>query len=387
MGKSRVRFFVNRGIWALVFKDLINIFRDRQLLILIFLAPFFYMTVYGFALNPSVQEVSLGVVDYAQTSASRELIATLTMSDIVSPRVQTIREQDLERSLLAGKIKVALVIPPNFERQLADDKLAEVQIIIDGVDANRVGIVQSYLSRIIRQYHYRNENVPESSLIDLRTKILYNPGLVSSWYFVPGVMGVILTAISTFAASSTMTAEKDYGTFEQLILTPLRPWELILGKLMPLLGIVLFMMLLSNFFSQIIFDLPFRGSWLMFIVSTCVYILLTSELGLLLGLLNQNMLQAFLTTLFINLPLIQLSGAYTPIEAMLPFFQKLTVINPLRYYIFMLRSILLKGSGFQILWQPLLFLITVTLGLFIICLFVLQRQQYYSDTNKLKSGD
>ncbi|WP_088240712.1 ABC transporter permease [Calothrix rhizosoleniae] len=371
----KVKFFSNRGMWAVVFKDITSIFRDRQLLITIVLAPLFYMIVYGFALNPSVQELSLGVVDYAQTTASREFIAILATSDVVTPRVETLQEKDLQRSLMAGDIKVALVIPPNFERRLAEDKLADVQLLIDGVDANRVGIIQSYLSQIIRQYRYGNDNLPESSLINLQTKILYNPGLVSSWYFVPGVVGVILTAISTFAASSTMTAEKDYGTFEQLSLTPLRPWELIVGKLIPLLGIVLFMVLIANFFSQIVFDLPFRGSWLMFLITTSVYILLTSELGLLVGLLNQNLLQAFLTTLFINVPLVQLSGAYTPIEAMPSFFQTLTLVNPLRHYIFILRSVLIKGVGFQLLWQPLLFLMIVTLGLFVLCLSLFKRQK------------
>ncbi|NEP30548.1 ABC transporter permease [Moorena sp. SIO3B2] len=333
MAKRKLGFFPGKGVWAVVLKEMTNIFRDRQLITTIVLVPVFFVMFYGFALNPSVEQVSLGVVDYAQTSASREFVATLTASDVVVPTVQTLQEKNLERSLLAGKIKVALVIPPEFDQQLSQGNLAEVQLLIDGVDANRVGILQGYLSQIIRQYRYRNDNSPDSSLINLQTTILYNPGLVSSWYFVPGVLGVILTAISTFAASSTMTAEKDYGTFEQLLLTPLLPWEVLLGKLLPLLGIILVMVLITNGFSQVVFNLPFRGSWLMFMTSTIVYILLTSELGLILGLLNQNMLQAFLTTLFINVPLVQLSGAYTPIEAMPPLFQGLTLLDPLRYYI------------------------------------------------------
>ncbi|NEP50210.1 MAG: ABC transporter permease, partial [Moorea sp. SIO3C2] len=252
MGKRKLGFFSGIGVWAVVIKDMTNIFRDRQLIITIVLAPLFYMTVYGFALNPSVEQVSLGVVDYAQTSASREFVATLTASDVVVPTVQTLQEKNLERSLLAGKIKVALVIPPEFDRQLSQGNLAEVQVLIDGVDANRVGILQGYLSQIIRQYRYRNDNSSDSSLINLQTTILYNPGLVSSWYFVPGVLGVILTAISTFAASSTMTAEKDYGTFEQLLLTPLLPWEVLLGKLLPLLAITLVMVVIATGFSQVV---------------------------------------------------------------------------------------------------------------------------------------
>ncbi len=375
MAKSKLGFFPGKGVWAVFMKEMTNIFRDRQLITTIVLVPVFFVMFYGFALNPSVEQVSLGVVDYAQTSASREFVATLTASDVVVPTVQTLQEKNLERSLLAGEVKVALVIPPEFDRQLSQGNLAEVQVLIDGVDANRVGILRGYLSQIIRQYRYRNDNSPDSSLINLQTTILYNPGLVSSWYFVPGVLGVILTAISTFAASSTMTAEKDYGTFEQLLLTPLLPWEVLLGKLLPLLGIILVMVLITNGFSQVVFNLPFRGSWLMFITSTIVYIVLTSELGLILGLLNQNMLQAFLTTLFINVPLVQLSGAYTPIEAMPPLFQGLTLLDPLRYYIFILRSVLLKGIGFDLLWQPLLLLVIVAVGLFLLCLYLFKWQK------------
>ncbi|NES43204.1 ABC transporter permease [Moorena sp. SIO2C4] len=378
MAKRKLGFFPGKGVWAVVLKEMTNIFRDRQLITTIVLVPVFFVMFYGFALNPSVEQVSLGVVDYAQTSASREFVATLTASDVVVPTVQTLQEKNLERSLLAGEVKVGVVIPPEFDRQLSQGNLAEVQVLIDGVDANRVGILRGYLSQIIRQYRYRNDNSPDSSLINLQTTILYNPGLVSSWYVVPGVLGVILTAISTFAAASTMTTEKDYGTFEQLLLTPLLPWEVLLGKLLPLLAITLVMVLMATGFSQVVFDLPFRGSWLIFITSTCVYIVLTSELGLILGLLNQNMLQAFLTTLFINLPLVQLSGAYTPIEAMPPLFQGLTLLDPLRYYIFILRSVLLKGIGFDMLWQPLLLLVIVAVGLFILCLYLLKWQKYHN---------
>lgn len=374
MANGKFPFFAGNGIFAILFKDLINMGRDRQLIVVFILAPLLYMTIYGFALNPSVEQVSLGVVDYAQTEASRELIDTLTASNVVVPKVPTFDEKHLTRSLLAGEIKVALIIPPTFNRQLtADEKTAEVQLLLDGVDANRVGIVQSYLRQIIAQYP-DEDNAAQPSLLNLQTTIPYNPGLVSSWYFVPGVLGVILTGISTFAAAATMTAEKDYGTFEQLLLTPLLPWEVLLGKLLSLLAIILVMVGMAMGFARLVFDLPFRGSVLLFVISTCIYILLASELGLILGLLTQNLLQAFLASFFMNLPLIQLSGAYTPIEAMPPLFQKLTLLDPLRYYILIVRSVLLKGNGFDVLWQPLLLLGIVTLGLFGICIKLFQQE-------------
>ncbi|MGK7929905.1 MAG: ABC transporter permease [Microcystaceae cyanobacterium] len=364
------------GILSLFSKDITMILRTRQLMIALIFAPLVYMTIYGFALNPSIENVRLGVVDYAQTSASRELIATLTASRVVVPTLQTLDEKQVIRSLLTGKIKVALVIPPKFSRQLAQQQRAEVQLLIDGIDANRSSLIQGYLNQIISQYHYPHPSKTRSPILDLQTTILYNPALISSWYFVPGVLGVILTGLSTFAAASTMTAEKDYGTFEQLLLIPLGTWEILIGKLLPLLAILLVMVLMAIGFSQLVFALPFRGSILLFLLSTTIYTVLACALGFILGLLSQNLLQAFLLSFFINIPLIQLSGAYTPIEAMPPLIESLTRFDPLRYYIFILRGIFLKGGGFELLWQPLFILGIITLGLFILCFCLFHRQKY-----------
>lgn len=379
---NQFRWLWDSGIWAVVIKDTVNLFRDRQTVSLFLIAPLLYVAVYGFALNPDVQQVRLGVVDYAQTAASREFVSFLATSQVVEPTFYTWQDDELVRSQLANDINVALIIPPEFNRQLIQpDQVAEVQILIDGVDANRAGILRSYLSQIISQYRYPAGQSPELALITPQTKILYNPGLVSSWYFVPGVLGVILTGISTFAAAASMTAEKEYGTFDQLVLTPLTPSEILLGKLLPLLVIILGMVLLAVGFAQIIFHLPFRGSVFLFLLSTSVYIMLAAELGLLLGLISQNLLQAYLTSFFINLPLIQLSGAYTPIEAMPPLFQWLSNLNPLRHYIVLLRGILLKGGNFSLLWQLFVLLLGLAVALFCLCFYLFKRQTQPSDPN------
>jgi ABC-2 type transport system permease protein len=361
---DKLRQIWDSGIWTVMVKDMATLLRDRQTILVFVWAPLLYIVIYGFALNPNVQQVSLGVMDYARTASSRELVATLAASDVVVPEVHGLAEKEVVRSLLSGQVEVALTIPPEFDRQLVQNSQGEVQILIDGVDANRAGILQGYLSQIIRQFRYPQDFSAEPSLLTPQTTILYNPGLVSSWYFVPGVIGVIFTGICTFAGAATMTSEKDYGTFEQLTLTPLAPWEVLLGKLLPLLAIVLMMVLFATGFAQIIFDLPFRGSWLLFIAGTSAYMVMAISLGMLLGLLSQNLLQAFLTSFFINLPLVQLSGAYTPIEAMPPLFQHLSVFNPLRHYVALVRSILLKGSGFELVWQPLVLLATLAVVMF-----------------------
>jgi ABC-2 type transport system permease protein len=371
---DKLRQIWESGIWTVVVKDMATLLRDRQNLLVFVWPPLLYIMIYGFALNPNVQQVSLGVMDYARTASSRELVATLAASQVVTPRVHVLRDEDLVRSLLSGQVEVAITIPPEFDRQLVQHAQAEVQILIDGVDANRAGILQGYLGQIIRQFRYPHDFLAAPPILQTQTVMLYNPGLVSSWYFVPGVIGVIFTGICTFAGAAAMTAEKDHGTFEQLILTPLAPWEVLLGKLLPIFAIVLAMVLLSTSFAQIMFGLPFRGSLLWFVVGTSAYMTMAISLGLLLGLLTQNLLQAFLTSFFINLPLVQLSGAYTPIEAMPPLVQHLSALNPLRHYIALVRSILLKGSGVELLWQPLFGLMILAVGMFCLGWVVLRRQ-------------
>jgi ABC-2 type transport system permease protein len=346
--------WIENGMGAIVLKDTAQIFRSRQTLLIFVIAPLLYITVYGFALNPDVQNIRLGVVDYSNTPTSRELISTFTETQIftVEERVQT--QEQLEKRIEQGRITTGLVIPPEFDRLLIQDQTATVQVAIDGVNANTAGILNSYVQHIVN--HYSETYNPQGSFLGASagnqaivptTNILYNPGLVSSWYFVPGVLSVILIGVSTLAAATVMTSEKEQGSFDQLIMTPITPLELLIGKVMPLFVLVLGVVLLSLAFTAIMFHLPIRGSLLLLMLVSALFIIVGLEIGVLLGILSSNFLQAYLLSFFITLPMIQLSGAYTPIESMPQLFQQVSQLNPLRHYVAIARHLLLKGTTIE----------------------------------------
>jgi ABC-2 type transport system permease protein len=328
------QFFASR-FWALVRKEINQILRNRQLIVLLIIPPTLQLLIYGFALNPDVHHIKLGVVDYARTADSRELIAAMTVNQVFDPTAMLLSETDLAKQVETGKIAAGIVIPPDFSRNIAAGKSADIQVIIDGVDANTAGIASGYINQIVRQFSQQHLN--PTAVLPLTTQVvfLYNQGLSSSWFFVPGVMGLVLTLIGSIVSSITVIREKDTGTLEQLLMTPAEPWEILLAKVVPLFCLLMGDVLLALTIGTVIFNVPFRGSFLLFMGLSGLY---------------ESQQQVVLTTFFINLPMVQLSGAIAPIETMPTFFQTLSLFNPLRHYIAIVRGILLKGVGLEALW-------------------------------------
>ncbi|HHP7243897.1 MAG TPA: ABC transporter permease, partial [Elainellaceae cyanobacterium] len=346
------------GIGAIALNDIARMFRSRQTILIFIVAPLLYIAIYGLALNPDVQNIKLGVVDYSNTPASRELISTFVENRIFAFEASLQNQSHLEQSIEHGRIATGLVIPPDFERSLqnqtAQNQTATVQVLMDGVNANTTGILNGYVQQLVNHYS-ETYHPPGSSpiaetgtqAIALSTAILYNPGLVSSWYFIPGVLTVILLGVSVLSAATAMTIEKEQGSFDQLIMTPITPLELLIGKLLPLFVLMLFVVALSLGFAGFAFHLPIRGSILLVMIVSGLFILIGLGIGLLLGILSQNFLQAYLLSFFLTVPMIQLSGTYTPIESMPRLFQHVSQLNPLRHYVVMIRHLLLKGTSIE----------------------------------------
>jgi ABC-2 type transport system permease protein len=206
--------------WALTRKEINQILRNKQLIVLLIFPPTVQLLVYGFALNPDVHNIKLGIIDYARSYESRELISSLTENKIFLAQKYLTREADLAEEVREGKVTAGLIIPPTLQRNLEQDKSTEIQVFIDGVDANQAGIASGYMSQIISQFNRQLVVNPTVPLIDTQTTFLYNPGLRSSWFFVPGVLGIVLTLISSLVSSITVVKEKDTGTLEQLLMTP-----------------------------------------------------------------------------------------------------------------------------------------------------------------------
>ncbi len=347
-----MKFFellVESRLWALMRKETIQILKNRQLLFLLLFPPTIQLLIFGFALSPEVRHLKLAVADYAGNQQSRELVAAFTINGIFDIETETTSPQVIRELVRTGRVTAALVIAPEFRRDLARGRTAEVQLLIDAVDANTAGIANGYAGQIVRQFGQNLAGAPPPPIVPL-VSILYNPGLRSSWFFVPGVIGLVLTLTSSLVSSATVVREKDVGTLEQLLMTPAEAWEILLAKLAPLFALLIGEALLALGLARLVFGVPFRGDFLLFMLFTSLYICVGIGIGMMLATLSRSQTQVVLTSFFVNLPIIQLSGAIAPIETMPTFFQILSLANPLRHYIAIVRGMLLKGVGIEILW-------------------------------------
>lgn len=358
-------------LWTLVVKEVNQILKNKQLLFLLIFPPTVQLLIFGFALSPDVQNLNLGVMDYARSAESRELISAFTANDVFVVKRYSSSEAALGEQVATGEITAGLVIPPDFNRDLAAGKAAVVQVLIDGVDANTAGIARGYTAQIVNQYSQQLNPSSAPAMIDPQVIFLYNPGLNSSWFFVPGVLGLVLTLTGSLVSSATVVREKDTGTLEQLLMTPAAAWEILVAKIVPLFGLLMAEALLALTVARLVFGLPFRGNFLLFMVLSGFYVFVGIGVGIMLATISRNQQQAQLTSFFINLPLIQLSGAIAPIESMPVFFRYLSLLNPLRHYVAIVRGLLLKGVGLEVLWPNAL-----ALGLFATALLTISVNRF-----------
>lgn len=357
--------------WALVVKEVNQILKNKQLLFLLIFPPTLQLVIYGFALNPDVQNLKMGIVDYANTSSSRELVSAFTENRTFVAEQYMTSEQALGRQVEQGKITAGVVIPPDFDRDLSQGQPTEIQVLIDGVDANTAGIANGYISQILNQYSRQQLSNQASTLVQPQVIFLYNPGLTSSWFFVPGVIGLVLTLISSLVSSVTVVREKDTGTLEQLLMTPAETWEILLAKIAPLFVLLMGDVILALSLGRLVFGVPFRGNLVLFLVLSGLYVFVGIGVGIMLATISRNQQQVVLTSFFINLPMIQLSGAISPIESMPQLLRYLSWLNPLRHYVEIMRGLLLKGVGLDVLWPN-----AIALGIFAIALLTISINKF-----------
>jgi len=403
--RDRLNILFGSRFWALFRKELNQIRHNRQLLIQLLVPPTVFLILFGLALNPTFENLRVGITDYSQSRESRNFLELFGQTDaFVIDRHYTEADAMLE-DLAEGELTVAITIPPEFERDLNRGKTAQVQAIFDAVDANTAGVASSYLNQLVNDYNQRrsqltnqqrgigsatlNESIqPESSQInstaiasadsfdtttdasvipppippaprrqvDVQTTVFYNPGLEASWFIVPGTIGILMTVLGSQAAASRVVSEKEAGTIEQLMMTPASGTEIIMAKIVPLLMVLTLDAAIAIIIGRIIFGMPFRGSFPLFIGISVLYFFVGISIGIMIATYAKSEQQAQLTAFFINPPLVLLSGANTPIAAMPVFFQWLTFLDPMRYYIEVCRGIVLKGVGLEALWSQVLVL-------------------------------
>ena len=341
---------------ALMRKEVQQILRDKQLLFLLFFMPILQLFIYGFALSPEVDRLRLGVVDHASSTISRALTAALVVNDVFELKESGGRDAALAALVRDGALDAGLIIPADLERRYRAGLKTNVQVFIDGVDANSAGIAAGYVSQILASFNRNLSSGSQESreIISPQISFAYNPGLISSWFFVPGVIALVLNLVSTLVSSAALVREKDSGTLEQLLMTPVSSKQILLAKIVPLAALLMITVAVALLVSVLVFHVPFRGNLLLFLFVSFLAVLVGISIGIALAAYSENQRQSLLTSFFINLPVIQLSGAIAPMESMPEFFQYLSYLDPLRYYVICVRALLLKGGGFSEIWIEVL---------------------------------
>jgi ABC-2 type transport system permease protein len=345
-------------VFEMVRKELRQVFRDPRLKRVIFVAPIIQLLVFGYAVSTDVRNTSTLVVDGDRTRASRELVDAFTASGYF--RIVGLAEKpaDLVRALDHGDAALGVAIPPGFSRDL-DQGRAQVQLLFDGTNSNLATVARGYAERIVQSYAARRAPGLPSPGIDLRSRAWFNPELSSRTYNVPAVIGALLLLLCLLLTSLAVVREREIGTLEQLLVSPLEPGELILGKSLPFALIGLVDLGLVTTVALFWFHVPFRGSLLLLLAASILFILSALGLGLLISSISNTQQEAFMSAFLVFLPSMLLSGFMFPVSSMPEVFQAMTLLNPLRHYLEIVRAIFLKGAGLGALWHQFLALLVM----------------------------
>jgi ABC-2 type transport system permease protein len=345
-----------RRVRFVVWKELIELGRDPRLFGIVVMAPIIQLLLLGYAATTDVRDVPIVVADADRTSASRELIRRFDSSPSFTLVAMVAGPGDIEPYLERGTAWLALAIPSGYGESLASGRREVVQIVADGSDANSAGVSLGYATSLIattgQELSGRGSVVGG---IEPRVRVWFNPTLESRYFMVPGVIALLLLVVTTNLSSMGIVREKELGTLEQLNVTPIRRWELIVGKLLPYAMVGLLDVLLVVTVAVFWFEVPLRGSPVLLLAMTFVYLLSTLGLGLFVSTISATQQQAMLTTTFFFLmPMVLLSGFVFPIENMPAAVQAITYVLPLRYFLVILRSLFLKGVGLETFWPEAL---------------------------------
>ncbi len=339
-------------------KEFRQMLRDPRSRRMLFISPIVQLLLFGYAVNTDVRNVKTWVVDHDHTTASRELVDNFQASGYFRVVGAGDRPGDLVQALDHGDALVALEIPRGFSADLAAGRTSRVQVLLDGTSSNTATIAQGYATQIIQRFgldHARNPLTAGGRTpgVDLRARAWYNPDLASRVYNVPGVIGTIVMLMGLLLTSLAVVREREIGTLEQLMVSPLGPGELILGKTLPVVVVCFADLALITAVAMLWFHVPFRGSFALLILASVFYILSGLGLGLLISTVSNTQQEAFMSMFFFFLPFIILSGFMYPIDNMAVFFRYATLANPIRHYLVIVRGIFLKGAGWSALWPQI----------------------------------
>lgn len=365
-----------KTIIQFIIKELLQLKRDKKMLAVVFMAPILQLILLGYAANMDVNIVHTTILDQDKTATSREFIKNFEESGYFSIDYYASNYEELTKLIDDGKTLVGIVIPNDFEKKLNRRESVSLQTLFEGSDGNKSSISLGYIQGITNRFSQKivmdtkdkyGINIPIAGSLIPEVRVWYNPEMKTRNYMVPGIMGLILMITTLSLMSMAVVREKEIGTLEQLIVTPLKPYQLLLGKLIPytLVGfvvLVIVMILMTQWFGIVV-----RGNRLFLLFTALLFVLSNLGLGLFISTVSKTQQQAMMASVFaVMMPMIYLSGFAFPIENMPEIVQYITYLIPLRYFITILRGIVLKGVGFSSLWVETLILFGMGAGILII---------------------
>ena len=350
-------------IRQMLLKEFIQTLRDPRTRFVLFAPPIIQMMVFGYAATLEVKHVQFAVLDRDNTQESREFISRLSASRYFDLTMHAQRKEELRDGIDRGDFLLGVQIDSGFAQDLRGGKGARVQVLVDSTNSNTALVGLGYLTqvgaRFAQDYQMDRIRRTEPQLmgmiphVELVERPWFNEGFDSRWFFVPGVIGNLMLIMVMNLTAFAVVREREIGTLEQIMVTPIRRWEFILGKTLPFYLIGIFDAALISLVGTFWFGVPFRGSVAVLAGSTMIFLLSSLGVGLFISTISATQQQAMVSAFFFIMPATTLSGFGTPISSMPPFFQKLTYLDPLRYFMIILRSVYLKGVGFEVLWPQL----------------------------------
>lgn len=355
---------------AFIIKEFLHIFRDWRTLIVVFAIPLIQLIVFGYAISNDLKYISIGILDNSNDELTKKLITKVAYSNFFKVKYFLQTEKEIEQLLKSGKVKEVIYIQSNFSKRLMKENKADILVIADASEANTANLAVYYTTAMINSFVQEiNKSPINNQNISVEVKMLYNPNLLSSWMFIPGIIALILTLISVMLTSVSIVKEKEYGSMELLLTTPFKSHIIIAGKVLPYFILSIANITMIFLVGHLLFNLPFKGNLITLYLFTFLYIILALSVGIFISVNVMNQQIAMIISLVaLMLPTILLSGFIFPIESMPKWLQLITVIMPPRYFIEGLRGIILKGNGYLELWKN--FLIIILMSLFFILMSI-----------------
>jgi ABC-2 type transport system permease protein len=361
-------------ILVIVRKEFRQALREPRMRVLLFLPPLIQLVLFGYAVNLDVDQINIGWMDFDHTPESRDLRAAFEGSNRFTIATALAHEGDIQALLDRGKVQAVIRVLPGFARDLLRRRTTAVQILVEGTNSNTASLVSSYAGEIVSRYSASRLSTPGGGVPELtaHTRVWFNPDLKSRNYFVPGVIANIIMTVTLMLTALAIVREKEIGTMEQLMVTPIRPIELMIGKTLPFAVVGLLDVVLITTAAFVIFRIPIHGSLLYLLANAVLFLLTSLGAGLFISTISQTQQQAMMSSFFFAMPCFMLSGFAFPISNMPAVVQYLTYLNPLRYFVEIVRGIFLKGTGISVLWPQ-----TVALAVYGVTVMTLSALRFH----------